>query len=362
MFHPIAIINLSNFKNNIQYLKSILGKSEIFPVVKADAYGHGCSMIIKALNEESVNTVCVATSDEILEILDMNIDMNILHLGKIFLNNDLLDDRVIFTINTVEDIKYIEDFCSNSNGKVRCHIKVDTGMGRMGCKMDDFEEILTKVNSSNFIKLEAIYSHLACSEDKLSEHNQKQILNFNSLMEIAKHFGLSYHLLNSGGVFNYPDCFFDYARIGLATYGISPIGNIDDKLKPVMMLKAPIVLVKDIDKGETVGYGCTFTAKEKMRIALVQCGYADGIPRNFGNKGFVYFNDYEIPVIGRVSMDLMCIDISGFDRSINIDEVVIWGGNQYNSRLENISVKFNSIPYTYLTGVSNRVRKIYVED
>ena len=151
MFHPTAIINLSNFKNNIKYLKSVLGKSEIFPVVKANAYGHGCSKIVKALNEESVNTVCVATSDEILEILDMNLDINILHLGKIFLNNDILDGRVIFTINAIEDINYIEDFCSNSNAKIRCHIKVDTGMGRMGCKMDDFEEILTKVNSSKFI-------------------------------------------------------------------------------------------------------------------------------------------------------------------------------------------------------------------
>ena len=361
MLSPIATINLANYRSNIKYIKSLLGPSQITPVIKANAYGHGYSKIAQILSEEAIDTVCVATYNEILEILNENLNLNILHLGKMSISDDVLNDNVIFSINTLDDIENINSICSAKRKKVRCHIKVDTGMNRMGCEMDEFEKIFKSICDSDFISLEAIYSHLACSENDSAKSNEKQILNFNHLISITKQYDLKYHLLNSGGVFNYSDYMFDFCRIGLSTYGISPLGLINEKLKPVMKLSAPVLLVKNLYKGETVGYGCTFIAKRTMRIALIQCGYADGVPRDFGNKGFVFYGDYELPIIGRVSMDLMCIDISNVDESICISEVVIWGGEKCSSRLEIIADKFNSIPYVYLTGLSSRVKRIYVE-
>ena len=360
MFYPRATINLENFRDNIKYIQSLSKSSKIFPVIKANAYGHGYTKIAKILSQESIDTICVATFDEIVEILKEDLNLNILHLGRIILEESIINNRVIFTINSLDDIENINKVCSKINKKMRCHVKVDTGMNRMGCKMNEFNEILELAHRSDFINVEAVYSHLACSENKYSESNKKQILSFNYVRDLTKKYKLKYHLLNSGGILNYPNSAFDYIRVGICIYGVSPLGIINKNLKPVMKLSAPIVLIKNIYKGESVGYGCTYTAKNKTRIAVVQCGYADGIPRDFGNKGCVYFDKYEFPIIGRVSMDLICIDISMLDESIFLKNVIIWGGSQSQSRLEVISKKFNTIPYVYLTGLSNRVKRVYV--
>ena len=362
MFFPIAKININNFRHNIRYLNSLLGNSHLLPVIKANAYGHGYSEIAKVLSEESIKTVCVATYDEILEVLNCSYDLDVLHLGRLYLTNTIVNNNVIFTINTVNDVENINMFCSKLNKKIRCYIKVDTGMNRMGCRIDDFDKIFNLIADSKHIALEGVYSHLACSEDKKSMSNKKQISTFDKIVKKTKHCKLKFHLLNSGGVFNYSEYLYDYGRIGLSSYGISPTGIINENLKPVMKLSAPVILVKNVYKNESIGYGCTYRAKQSMRIALVQCGYADGIPLNFGNKGLVYFKNHELPIVGKISMDIMCIDISNIDKSLYVDEIDIWGGEHVNSRLEVIANKFNSIPYVFLTSLSKRVKRVYFED
>ena len=143
-------------------------------------------------------------------------------------------------------------------------------------------------------------------------------------------------------------------------YGISPLGMHDDNLKPVMELKAPVVLLKNIMRGEKVGYGCTYVAEKDLTIAIVQLGYADGLNKNFENNGAVYFNQSEYPIIGRISMDLFAINCSDSNLRVD-DEVTIWGGNLPDSRLENISNKHNLLPYVCLTNLSKRIKKEYVE-
>ena len=286
-----------------------------------------------------------------------------MHLGKISLiDKKLFNDKIIFTINSIEDIDYINNICNKYSKKVRCHIKVDTGMNRMGCKESDFADILRLSQDSKYIILEGIYSHLAYADDKNSLNNENQLSLFKKIIDLAGMYNLKYHILNSAGLFNYSNSKYDMVRCGLSLYGISPFNKINNNLLPVMTLKAPIILIKNINKNESVGYGCTYIAKEPKKIGIVQGGYADGIPRSFGNKESVYYNRYEFPIIGRVSMDLLCIDISTLDDTGNLQEVIIWGGSQVNSRLEIIAKKFNTIPYVYLTGLSNRVEKIYIEE
>ena len=363
MISPTAIINLNNLKNNIHYIQTICGASTLFPVIKANAYGHGLAKTAKFLDSESIKGICVATCKEILEVIKLDLRINILHLGRISLSDKkLFNNKIIYTINCKEDIFYINNICKKFSKKIRCHIKIDTGMNRMGCKESDFMEILDLSMTSKYISLEGVYSHLACADDSNSLNNKHQISLFKRIIDSSKGCTLKYHILNSAGLFNYTDSKYNIVRCGLSLYGVSPFSKINNNLLPVMTFKAPIVLIKNIKQNESVGYGCTYIAKESKKIGIVQCGYADGIPRDFGNKGSVYFDTYELPIIGRVSMDLLCIDISSLNDIEDFKEVVIWGGEQKSSRLEMIASKFNTIPYTFLTGITDRVERVYVQE
>ncbi len=358
--NPVAKINLNHLVSNINYLKSKIDSSEIYPVIKSNAYGHGAIKVAKILSKNSIKTVCVATKKEILEILIAETGLDIFHLGKIVLCEENMNKKVVFTINSLSDIAYINFKCKKQNCKIRCHIKVDTGMGRLGCPMHDFIKIFKLAIKSKYIILEGIYSHLSCADDKKSDYNKKQIDNFKYIINQVKGFDLKFHLLNSAGIFNYNSYSYDYVRPGLAIYGISPLLKSDKNLKPVMEFSAPIVLLKDINKGDKIGYGCTFNAKKNMKVAIIQCGYADGIPIDFSNNGYVFYNKFKFPIIGRVSMDFVCIDITSYNEKNKIDRVVIWGGENRYSRLEYIAKTFNTIPYIYLTGITNRVEREYV--
>ena len=169
------------------------------------------------------------------------------------------------------------------------------------------------------------------------------------------------HLLNSGGLFNYSDETLNIVRLGLSIYGISPLGEINNNLKPVMEFKAPIVLIKNIKKDKMVGYGCSFIAKNNMRIGIVQCGYADGVPFTYSNKGYVFFKKFKLNIIGRVSMDLIAVNLENIP-CIEGDWVTLWGGSLDASRLEIIATVHNDIPYTYITGITKRVEREYIVD
>ena len=366
MNYPTAKINLNNLTENLKYLKSISNKLEIMPVIKANAYGHGAIAVAKKLEDLKIKCVCVATCDEIIELFDSKVDMDVLHLGKyskkLFKHQDR--NKLIITINSFEEIKiiksYIQSIDSLKNYKVRCHIKVDTGMNRMGCESSDFMKVYSEITSTNLFILEGIYSHLACSEDIKSKYNMQQFKMFKELKEKIKDVSIKYHILNSGGLFNFSNFKFDKARIGISLYGVSPLFEINDNLKPVMELKAPIVLIKNIHKGESVGYGCTYTAKKNMTIAIVQCGYADVLLKYFDRNGYVFFKNKRYKIVGKVSMDLLAIDCKNYNFK-PYDEITLWGGEIRESKLEYLSTKYKTIPYEFLTSLSRRVRRVYVD-
>ena len=361
MIYPKAIININNFIHNINYVKSLIGKSDLYPVVKANAYGHGYEKICGILSRESIKCVCIATVKELEKIINLNLPIDVLHTGK-FSSSNLnlyLNKRTVATINSIEDVESINSL-GDRNNKIRCHLKVDTGMSRMGCEYKDCKTIINKLKRSNKIHFEGIYTHLACSENKESKENLDQIELFQKIIDYVNDDNIKYHILNSGGIFNYNSNKLNFVRSGIALYGISPLGKINKNLKPVMKLVAPVVLVKTISVGDKIGYGCTYVVNKKMKIGIVQCGYADAIPISFSNRGAVYFEEKSYPILGKVSMDLICVDFSS-SKIKTMDEVVIWGGEDIESRLEIISDKFKTTPYVFLTSVSERVERIYVK-
>ena len=359
-----AIINLKYLKDNLNYLKSLSPESDIYPVIKANAYGHGLEKIGLFLDKLNVKGVCVATINEIEDLVNLNVSYSILHLGKISFSNFKLykNKNIIATINSIDDLMKISAL-STDKSKIRVHIKVDTGMSRMGCSIDQFQNIFDKCLSNENILLEGVYSHLANSENNKIPYNNMQLSLFNQLINSLgnKSENLKIHLLNSGGLLNYANSKFDIIRSGLSIYGISPLGYPHKMLKPVMTLKAPIVHNKNIKKGTMVGYGCNYEAPRDMKISIVQCGYGDGIPFDFSNKGVVFLNNKTLNIVGRVSMDLICIDTSKANCEIG-ENVIIWGGMLKESKLEYIAKRFNNIPYTFITGLTNRIEREYINE
>ena len=359
-----AVINLNHLRHNVKYLKSLSRNSILYPVIKANAYGHGFKEIARALQEINIEGVCIATINELKDLISLNFKYSILHLGKISIPslNIYKNKNVIATINSIEDIESINKL-NTLKTPIRVHIKIDTGMSRMGCDVNDFKKIFNKCLESKHIKLEGIYSHLANSDNKNIKLNQKQIDLFESIIHKIKKQDIKdikFHILNSGGLFNYGKYKYDLIRTGLSIYGISPLGIHNDNLKPVMEFKAPLILKKCISKGTMVGYGNSYQADGDMDVAIIQCGYGDGIPFEYSNKGFVYYKKSKMPVIGRVSMDLICIDITEVDINIG-DYITLWGSmSNKETRLEYIAKYFNNIPYTFMIGITNRVKKRYV--
>jgi len=364
MYSPRALINLKNLKHNINYLQQLSKDSILYPVIKANGYGHGLIEIGNYLSKNNINCVCVATYDEIEKLIDSNIKIDILHLGKVCYDSfDIyFNKNVILTINSIEDFERIVSIAKQFGKAIRCHIKIDTGMNRMGCKENDFKYIYESIlQNRNLLKLEGVYSHLSSSANLDSSSNLYQFKKFEkAIYSISSNPNILFHILNSGGLFNYKQYKFDIIRPGISIYGVSPIG-INNNLKPVMELKAPIVLLKKVLKGESVGYDCTYTAENDMNIAILQCGYADGLNKNFEKNSFVFHKDLKFPIIGKVSMDLFAIDCRDFNFKIN-NEVTIWGGGWEASRLERISNSHGEIPYVYLTNLSSRVKRVYIEE
>ena len=360
---PKAIINLKNIEHNIKYLNNVINTSQLFAVIKANGYGHGLVQVAKLLCKHDVFGFCVATEDEVLELIDNQIAKPILHLGKIDPNNCSIFkfENVRCTVNDLSDIAILESCSKETSIKIKCHIKVDTGMNRMGLKFEDFKANINSIMNNQYLEIEAIYSHLACSNDSDSDQNIEQIEKFKSCINIvSKYKKVKYHLLSTSGIFNYNDSIYDFARLGLSIYGASSLGKINENLKPAMELKAPVKLIKNIKKGESIGYGATYTAQKDMKVAIIQYGYADGLPLSFSNNGYVEFENKIFPILGRVSMDLTCIEV---DETIKLfDEVTLWGSDNNKMRLETLSEKHNTIPYVFLTNLSKRVKRVYINE
>ena len=358
----IALVKLENLKHNLEYLNKKSSKVDIMPVIKANAYGHGSLQIAKYLSNLNQYIFCVATESEIIELAETNLenDAHILHLGKVSEEFKTFHYKnIIYTINDIDDVDILISKSIKFNTQINCHVKVDTGMNRMGVEYKSYKNILDSVFNSKELCFQSIYSHLSCSDDKESDYNMIQIKRFQKIIDYvnAKKYMCNFHLFNSSGLYNFSNFNFDFVRLGLSIYGICPLNHIDKNLKPVLEFLAPVKLIKNVYKGESIGYGSTFIAEKNMKIGIIQSGYADGIPLNFANSGKVRFKNTYYPIIGRISMDLTCIKI---DNNIKLNDfVTIWGGDDDEMKIETISKKFNILPYALITGISQRVKRIY---
>ena len=360
ILQPHAEINMENLNNNYSVIQNEVGDTKVMGVIKANAYGHGAVEIAMSLSKTKIHGFCVALIKEIIELREHGITKPILHLGKLSPKNlDIFDVNTLCTINSFDDIDAIQNYFIKTGIKISAHVKFDTGMGRMGFHYSQAEEVLAKIQQCEAINLEGVYSHFSTAEEtditfmELQRFRFDEIIKFSNLLFL----NLTYHISNSAGIFKDSRNHYDMVRPGITLYGVTPFGPPHSQLNPVMHFKAPVVLKKRISKGESVGYNQTYIAEKDFEMAVIQVGYGDGIPTQFSNSGAVIWNEKRLSIIGKVSMDLITIDCTNTDLNIG-DDVTIWGSE--NHRIESLSKEVNKNPYTFFTGVTQRVKREYI--
>ncbi len=365
-----AEIDLDSFKRNLLALKKIAGEGvRILLPVKADAYGHGILEISRfAGKNRLVDMLGVSNLDEAVDIRNAGVDIPILLLGLILQEEDqvkiLHEYDVSQTVADYSLASYISDSASETGKRVKVHLKVDTGMGRIGCAAPDAVETAKKIDQLDNVILEGIYSHFPVADEKRDEFTLGQVEIFKAITgEIEKsgiHIPLR-HIANSAGAVKYGDPFFNMIRPGIMSYGALPGPGFSTQveLSPVMTLKSFIIFVKKVKKGTPLSYGLTYIAEKDSNIATVPIGYGDGYSRSLSNKGMVIINGRIYPVAGRVTMDQILVNL-GDDLYPAGEEVILFGKERVT--VNDIAVLAGTIPYEITCNISKRVPRIYINN
>lgn len=355
-----AIVDLKALRENYIKIKEYTRHSEMIAVVKADAYGHGAKRCAKVMYEEGCRFFAVATVDEALEIRADFPDCEILILGVIRPEaaKVLADANIIAALSSLEYAHQLSEQLGSKN--LRCHLKLDTGMNRIGfsCRDEDFNDIIEAVSINN-LKTEAIFSHFACSDMPESDMTDKQLEEFLKADVKLREHGiiLKKHISNSAAALYRPDTHFDYVRCGIILYGLNPSDAAPAKeLSPVMTFTTHVTHVHRLYKNESVGYGATFITDKDTKIATLPIGYADGFIRGYANGGHVLINGKDYPIVGRICMDQCMIDI-GEDEVKTGDEVEVFGKN---NSIDIFAKAAGTINYECTCLLSKRVERNYI--
>ena len=324
-------------------------------VIKADGYGHGAFRVAKTLTAS--NSFAVARLEEAEDLRMAGLNSQVCILEGVSSEQDFLRARELGLQLILHSRHQITLYKKYGPG-VPIWLKIDSGMGRLGFAIHQCLEVLKSANGLNLI---GIVSHLSHADDVSSNRTveQLQVLSKEILPIVKKH-KLEFNLSNSAGLLGWKESLSDWIRPGLMLFGVSPFSDFKSRedLIPCMTFSAPIIAVKEIKRGQSVGYGGIFTAAENTRIAIVAAGYADGYPREIEQGAPVLIDGKRFPLVGRVSMDLICVEIKN-SRIEPGDIAILWGESL---RVEEIARLAKTIPYTLLTGISRRVGREFLEE
>jgi alanine racemase len=371
-----AEINLEALRHNLRVVRRHAGSARVWAVLKADGYGHGAPAVARTLERgRRVDGFCVALLEEGVELREAGIVAPILvmggHYGK-------AHEEVIARglVPVVHDAGQIAAFArlvraGIASGPIDVHLKVDTGMARLGVTMHELPALAAKLGDYPEIKIRGLMTHLACAEEVDDGETAEQIRRFEEASALLARHGVRVdvrHAANSAALLR-GQASFDAVRPGISLFGVSPRAGgepLARDLKPVMCVRTEIVAVRTVEAGASVGYGATWRAAGPGRIATVPMGYADGLSRQLGNRGHVLVRGRRAPIVGAVSMDMAMIDVTGVDGAEEGDEVVVLGDQEGPLGRDAISADeiashAGTIPWEILTSISRRVPRFYRE-
>lgn len=365
-----AEINLSNLIfNYLSITKKVGQKVFVMPVVKADAYGHGMLKCVEALLKTNPKPQYfgVALVEEAIELKKKFPQTRVLVFGKIYPDDfsKILKYGITPTIYDFKTLQDISSYAKRNNTKVKFHLKIDTGMGRVGIQLNEVEDFIDFISKTKSIYLEGVYTHFATSDTANKSFAKTQLEKFNIAIDIAKKKirNIKYfHAANSGAIIDLPESYFNMVRPGISLYGYYPSRETSESipLKPVMSIKTKVAFIKWVEKGTSISYGRTYFTKSRTQIGTLPIGYADGYNRLLSNKGKVIYKNRLFDVVGRVTMDQIMVDFG--NQEVNLEEDVIVLGSQENVKFDadDISQIINTIPYEVCTSISKRVRRKYI--
>ena len=366
-----ANINLDAIRSNISRIKSKLRKdTRLMVIVKADAYGHGAVAVSKALENDLADAFGVAIIEEAIELRKAGITKPILILG--YTPKEQFDLVVSHdVIQTVYQYEMAENLAKEAikQGKTaKIHIKVDTGMSRLGfCDSADSVNVIKKISALKGIKIEGIFSHFAAADEKDKSSAKEQINRFDKFYKLLEQEGIHIpvrHMSNSAGFIEFPEAEYEMVRCGILTYGIYPSEYVNRekiRLIPAMELKSHIVYIKEVPAGTGISYGLTYIAGRKTKVATIPVGYADGYSRNLSNIGKVIIRGRYAPIIGRVCMDYFMVDVTDIEDVRQGDTVTLLGRDgDCEISVETLADWSHSFPYEMICTVGKRIPRIYL--
>ncbi len=352
MLSPFAVLSSEDLAHNISVIKEKASKSKIMAMLKANAYGHGIRSTAIRI-DHLVDFIGVARIDEGLALRKVGIKSPICIMQGVYNQEDVMIASCNNFELIVHDWSQLSIFNIDLPRKINIWLKVDTGIGRLGFKIDEITDVYQGLRSMDCIGVITLTSHFACADDIEHPLNQVQIERF---AKLANDFPGPKSLCNSAGIFNFPQAHYDVVRPGIALYGISPLRDqigVELGLKPVMTLFAKIMSVREIPTGTTIGYGARYRATSNLKLATIGIGYGDGYPRCAVDGTLVLIKDNICTMIGRVSMDMITVNISELKGIKCGNLVTLWGKNLPLEMLINTTC---NATYDILTSVQLRVK------
>jgi len=366
----VVITNLDAYKRNIQKIISYIGDSvQLMAVVKADAYGHGMLECARTALDAGASMLGVAFASEGAKLREAGITAPILVMAQESFDRipSLIENDLTISLTSFKMLGVLKTVLAQNNSTCRIHIKVDTGMGRIGIQTDDATSLVERAWNSPGITVEGIFTHFPSADEEKDSFSQKQIEVFKSLLKKLSQKGIKpkfAHMCNSAGTLKFPEAHLDLVRTGIMTYGLIPYPESEGKLifEPVMTLKSRITFIKEVPAGFVVSYGSTFTAKRPSLLATVPLGYGDGYNRHLSNKGKAIVNGVIVPVVGRVCMDQTLFDITDAGKVREGDPITLIGrdGDKIITVEDHARIA-GTINYEIVTGITGRVSRAFIQ-
>ncbi len=362
-------------ETNVRQLKSKLSKTcQFMAVVKADGYGHGAKIVSDYAIKGGASQLGVATLKEGIKLRSFGVKKPILILGNLYTKRDLITsfkNDLMPTISSIRECLICNNIGKQYGLKFSLHLKVDTGMSRLGFESDKFVQQFKKIKSFDNISIKGIYSHLSSADEDNSldpeSSTQLQRFKFQEILEqinVGNNHDIKIHLANSAGMLLNKDFHFHMVRVGLSMYGYSPLDKIDKNLSlnPALFLKVKVAFIRTIDQGVRVSYGGKFVSSRKTKLAVLSIGYADGVPRNLSGKIKVIHDNKLYPQVGSITMDQMMVDITG-SNEIKVGSTIVLLGSNGDQTISPIdwARESNTIPWEILCSFKNRLPRVQVD-
>lgn len=364
----VVVIDRGALRTNLAGIRALAGENTpICAVIKADAYGHGAKEVARVLEKEGVTSFGVATVDEGVEVREAGVvHPEILVLGGFVAEEveAILRHRLSPMILGLEMANVLQERLRGAPRALPVHVKVDTGLGRLGITLPDLPDFLERLKGLRGIEVYGLASHLGSAVEVTGEKIDRQMAAFQRAFELFAIHGTPAkmrHIANSAAVLDRPDLCFDMVRPGLILYGVHPGGRPEGSpFRPAMSFRTAVLQLRRLPEGAGIGYDQTFVTGRDCVIASLPVGYADGYPRALSNRGEVLVQGKRAPVVGRVHMDTTLVDVTDIPDVHIGDDVVLWGRQGEEEILvDEVAEWAGSIPYELLVGISRRVRRMY---